>query len=188
LKAALPLDIRDIGRVASALQHALTSKWARLGLQILNPLFCSVVEQSAFQSVWSFFAASSCSREMPPLLNLDDSNTSKSRNVTLADIEWLVSPASQEIPASSYVLPSFASVADCLQQHAPEPPSEPHLHKAPKNYGATSKGKIVQYHGVRAGAASDSDTRDAAGLPVTNAFQRLMKKSKTWKDVKTEQR
>jgi hypothetical protein len=125
---------------------------------------------------------------MPPLLNLDDSNTLTSRNVTLADSEWLVLPASQEIPPSSYVLPSFASVADCLQQHAPEPPSEPHRRKAPKHSGATSKGKLLQIHGVRAAAVSDSDTRDAAGLRVTNAFQHLMKKSKTWKDVKTEQR
>jgi hypothetical protein len=124
--------------------------------------------------------------EMPPLINLDDSNTLTSRNVTLADSEWLGSPASQEIPPSSYVLPSFASVADCLQEHAPDPQSEPRRRKQ-KNCGAASKGKL-QIHGVLAGAASDSGTRDAAGLRVTNAFQHLMKKSKTWKDVKTEQR
>jgi hypothetical protein len=109
---------------------------------------------------------------MPTLASHDVTNNVSSCRVTLADIEWLSLPASPEIPRSR---------TDRLH-HAPHARMEPQLQKA------LPGGNISQLNGARAGSAEDSDTWDAPEFRVTNAFQRLMKKSKTFKTLKKQQR
>jgi hypothetical protein len=109
---------------------------------------------------------------MPALAGRDGSNNASSRRVTLADVEWLALPASPEIPRSR---------TDRLQ-NAPYARIERQLRQAPP------PGNLLQLNGTREGSEDDSDTWDAPELRVTNAFQRLMKRSKTFKNSKTEQR
>ncbi len=78
------------------------------------------------------------------------SNNQASRVVTLADVEWLVSPASQEIPLS---------FADCLQ-HTPDARDKPQLHEAQSSAAALQDCKQIQCNASVEDSADDFSTFD----------------------------
>jgi hypothetical protein len=88
----------------------------------------------------------------------------------LADVQWMALPASPEIPRCF-------EVSDCFSQHLLK--VQPDTNSQVRDF--------LPNHTI-AGASDDHVICDASGSRVTNAFQRLMKRSKEAKSLTKEPR
>ena len=109
-----------------------------------------------------------------PACGQDGCSDSRSRTVTLADAEWLASPASPEI-------------VRFLKVSARAAPQLPNVTGEERQQTSSQVGDFLPIHGI-AEASDDRVICDASGSRVTNTFQHLMKRTKAAKSLTKEPR